>query len=117
MRGKSICYWHDPEHATEAAEARRLGGLHRRKVTSLAAIYDFAGLRTLEGAQRLLETAVLETLALENSIPRNRVLIAAAQAAPRLVETAELVERLDALEIAAGLRPRDEREAAQASPP
>jgi hypothetical protein len=90
MRGQSHCYWHDPSRLEEAADARRLGGLHRRKATSVATVYDFAGLRTVEGAQRLLETAALETFALDNSIARNRALIAAAQTAPQLIEDAEL---------------------------
>ncbi len=90
MRGQSHCYWHDPSRLEEAADARRLGGLHQRKATSLAAVYDFAGLRTVEGAQRLLETAALETFALTNSTARNRALIAAAKTAPKLIENAEL---------------------------
>ncbi len=89
MRGQSHCYWHDPSRLEEAAEARRLGGLHRRKATSVAAVYDFAGLRTVEGAQRLLETVALDTLSLDNSLARNRALIAAARVAPKLIETAE----------------------------
>jgi len=90
MRGQSHCYWHDPSRLEEATEARRLGGLHQRKATSLAAVYDFAGLRTVEGAQRLLETAALETFALNNSTARNRALIAAAKTAETLIENAEL---------------------------
>ncbi len=89
MRGQSHCYWHDPARLEEAADARRLGGLHRRRATSVATVYDFAGLRTVEGAQRLLETAALETFALDNSIARNRALIAAARMAPKLIESAE----------------------------
>jgi hypothetical protein len=89
MRGQTHCYWHDPSRVEEAAEARRLGGLHRRKATNVAAVYDFVGLRTVEGAQRLLETVALDTLSLDNSIARNRALIAAAQMAPKLIETAE----------------------------
>jgi len=89
MRGQDHCYWHEPTRLEAAAEARRLGGLHRRKTTSVAAVYDFAGLRTVEGAQRLLETAALETFALDNSIARNRALITAAKTAPRLIESAE----------------------------
>ncbi len=99
-RGKALCYWHDPDTADEAAEARRLGGLHRRRAKAVAALYDFAGLRTIEGSQRLLETAAVETMALANSVPRNRTLIAAAQAAPRLIETAELAGRIGAIEAA-----------------
>ena len=89
MRGQDRCYWHDPARLEETDDARRLGGLHRRKATSVAAVYDFAGLRTVEGAQRLLETAALETFALDNSIARNRALIAAAKMAPQLIEDAE----------------------------
>lgn len=89
MRGQDRCYWHDPARVEEAGDARRLGGLHRRKATSVAAVYDFAGLRTVEGAQRLLETATVETFALDNSIARNRALIAAAKTAEQLIEEAE----------------------------
>jgi hypothetical protein len=100
LRGRTLCYWHDPDSAEEAAEARRIGGLHRRKAKSLATIFDFSGLRSIEDAQRLLETAALETLALENSIPRNRTLISAAAGAGKLIEVGELEARLAALEAA-----------------
>ena len=56
-----FCFWHSPETAEEAAEARRLGGLHRRKKKAVASIYDFRGLRTIEDNQALLETAAVET--------------------------------------------------------
>ena len=91
LRGKAVCYWHDPDKAEEAADSRRIGGLHRRKAKSVATIYDFSGLRTVESAQRLLETAAIETLALENSIARNRALISAA--AP-LADGAQWFEKL-----------------------
>jgi hypothetical protein len=102
LRGKSVCYWHDPDKAEEAAESRRIGGLHRRKAKSVATIYDFSGLRTVESAQRLLETAAIETLALENSIQRNRTLISAAAGAGKLIEAGDLDARLTAVEAAVG---------------
>ena len=102
LRGKTICYWHDPDKAEEAAEYRRIGGLHRRKAKSVATIYDFSGLRTVESAQRLLETAAIETLALENSIARNRTLISAAAGAGKLIEAADIDARLAAVEAAVG---------------
>jgi len=112
LRGKAVCYWHDPDKADEAAEARRIGGLHRRKAKSVATIYDFSGLRSVESAQRLLETAALETLALENSIQRNRTLISAAAGAGRLIEAGDLEERLATLEAAVGSKERaDESDA------
>ena len=102
LRGKSVCYWHDPDKAEEAAESRRIGGLHRRKAKSVATIYDFSGLRTVESAQRLLETAAIETLALENSIARNRALISAAAGAGKLIEAGDLADRLSAVAAAVG---------------
>jgi type I site-specific restriction endonuclease len=69
---------------------------------SVATIYDFSGLRTVESAQRLLETAAIETLALENSIARNRALISAAAGAGKLIEAGDLADRLSAVEAAVG---------------
>jgi hypothetical protein len=112
LRGKTVCYWHDPEKAEEAAEARRIGGMHRRKAKSVATIYDFAGLRTVESAQRLLEIAAIETLALENSIARNRALISAAAGAGKLIEAGDLEERLTAVEAAVGPKAHADGDAA-----
>jgi hypothetical protein len=112
LRGKVLCYWHDPDKAEEAAESRRIGGLHRRKAKSIATIYDFAGLRTVESAQRLLETAAIETLALENSIARNRTLISAAAGAGKLIEAGDLDARLTAVEAAVGSKSGSEDDAA-----
>jgi hypothetical protein len=111
LRGKSVCYWHDPDKADEAAEARRIGGMHRRKAKSVATIYDFSGLRSIESAQRLLETAAIETLALENSIQRNRTLISAASGAGKLIEAGDLEARLAAVEAVVGPRASSENDA------
>jgi hypothetical protein len=111
LRGKAVCYWHDPDKAEEAAESRRIGGLHRRKAKSVATICDFSGLRTVESAQRLLETAAIETLALENSIQRNRTLISAASGAGKLIEAGDLDARLSAVEAVVGPKARSEEDA------
>jgi hypothetical protein len=105
-RGESFCFWHAPDTAEEAAEARRLGGLHRRKKKTVATIYGFIGLRTVEDNQALLETAVTETFALENSIARNRTLIAAATTGAKLVEVGGHEERIAALESITAARRR-----------
>jgi hypothetical protein len=98
LRDQAFCFWHAPETAEEASEARRLGGLHRRKKKTVASIYDFRGLRTIEDHQALLETAATETLALENSISRNRTIAYIAAAGAKLLEAGELEERLRAVE-------------------
>src|SRR5450759_4104426 len=74
LRGESFCFWHSPDTADELTEARRMGGLHRRKKRTVATIYGFGGLRTIEDNQALLETIAVETLGLENTIARNRAL-------------------------------------------
>ena len=100
MRDEPFCFWHSPETTEEAAEARRLGGLHRRKKKTVGAVYGFQGLRTIEDLQLLLETAAIETLALENSIPRNRAIAAYAAIGAKLIEVGDHEERLFALESA-----------------
>jgi len=98
LRDGPCCFWHAPEKEEEAAEARRLGGLRRRREKTVSGAYDFAGLGSIEAIRRILEIATIDVLGLENSIARARVLIAAVLAAAKLLETGELEERLAALE-------------------
>ena len=105
MRDEPFCFWHAPETAEEAAEARRLGGLHRRKKKTVASIYGVGGLRTIDDLQGLLETAAIETMALENTISRNRAIAGMVAIGAKLIETGELEERIAALELATGAVP------------
>ena len=89
---------HSPEHAEEMAEARRLGGLRRRREVAVSGAYDFVGLESVPDIRRILEVAVLDTLGLENSIARARTLAYLAMTAIKLLETGELEERLASLE-------------------
>lgn len=107
MRDEPFCFWHAPETAEDAAEARRLGGLHRRKKRTVSAIYGFGGLRTPDDQLALLETTVIETMALENSIARNRAVANMVSIASRLREASELEERIEALELATASSQRD----------
>ncbi|MGE0227608.1 MAG: hypothetical protein AB7I38_02635 [Dehalococcoidia bacterium] len=100
LRDALYCFWHDPGHATEAAEARRLGGLRRRRESTLAGAFDFDGLGSTQELRRLLEVAAYDLLGLENSIARARALTSIVQVGARLLETGELEERLAALEAA-----------------
>jgi len=104
LRGERYCLFHSPEHEEEAAEARRLGGLRRRREKTLVGAYDLEGLRSLGAVQRLLEIATLDALALENSVARVRALTYIAQTALKCLEVGELEERLEALEAALGPR-------------
>ena len=98
LRDSDFCFWHSPEHAAEAAEARRLGGLRRRREKAVSGVYDFEGLADVAQVQRLLEIACLDTLSLENSVARSRTLAYLAQVALKALEVGELAERIEALE-------------------
>ena len=98
MQDEEFCFWHSPEHAEEAAEARRLGGLRRRKERITEGAYDFEGLESVTQIRRLLEVAAVDTLALENSVARSRTLAYLSQVALKALEVGELEERVRALE-------------------
>ena len=96
------CFWHSPECAEDVAEARRLGGLRRRREVAVSGAYEVNGLETVGDLRRLLVIASLDTLGLKNSIARARTLGYLVGVAGKLLETGELEERLAALEAAHG---------------
>ena len=57
---RPYCFSHDPERAADAAEARRMGGMRRRKEGTIAVAYDLL--------------VVTDGVGLDNGIPRLRVL-------------------------------------------
>lgn len=95
MHESTFCFWHSPDHAEEAAAARKLGGQRRRRESTLVGAYELGPLDTVAGIRRLLEIAVLDALGMENGVARVRLLIAAAQALSRLLETGDLEELVE----------------------
>ena len=87
-----------PEHAQEVQEARKLGGLRRRREATLTGAYDFEGLDTVAGIRRLIQVAAIDTLGMENGISRNRLLAYLAQVAFKGLEVGDMEERIMALE-------------------
>ncbi len=98
LRDGDFCLMHSPEHAQEVQEARRLGGLRRKREATLSGAYDFEGLETVSGIRRLVEVAVMDTLGMENSMARSRTLAYLAQVALRTLEVGELEKRIAVLE-------------------
>jgi hypothetical protein len=98
LKDGPYCWAHSPEHAEEAHEARRLGGLRKRKEATISAAYDFQGLETVADIRRLLEIAATDTLSMDNSIPRNRMLVSLVQVALHTLEVGDLEQRIAALE-------------------
>ena len=105
MRDSDHCFWHSPDHTEEAAEARRLGGLRRRRERAVAGAYDVGALDTVGAIRRVIEIVTLDALGMEStSVARGRLLIAAMQTATKLLEAGEMEERLAAVEAALGPR-------------
>jgi len=111
QRERPYCFAHDPERAAEAAEARKLGGLRRRKEGTIAVAYDLPGLDSVAGIRRLLDIVVTDGVGMDNGIPRLRVLISTATAATNLLKVGELEERLAAVEAAVGQERSDDNAA------
>lgn len=93
-----FCLMHSPEHTKEVQEARRIGGLHRKREATLSTAFDFTGLETVDGIRRLLEIAATDALGMENSPARSRMLVYIALAALRTLEVGVFEERLSVLE-------------------
>ena len=104
LQGEEFCFWHHPDHAEDAEQARRLGGQRRRREKTLEGAYSLESLDSVAGLRRLLDIVVLDTVGLENSVARNRALLAAILAGARLLEVGEMDERLAAVEAALGPR-------------
>jgi hypothetical protein len=104
-----FCFWHDPQHTQEAAEARRLGGLRRRRESTVLSAYEFGGIDSI--IERYLEVGLLDLVSLENSVARSRAFFAGVMTAAKLMEVGDLEERMSVLEVAQGLdhRPKGRR--------
>ncbi len=107
LRDGAHCRMHSPEHADEVAQARRLGGIRRRREVAVAGAYDIDSLRTTDDVLRVLEVAVLDTLAQENSTARSRTLGYLMWITLKAYEAGEIEERLASLE--AVMLPRQRR--------
>ena len=105
MRNADYCFMHNPETEEEAADARRLGGVRRKREKTLAGAYDFDGYDGPESICRILDIATFDALALDNSLARSRTLITAGMAAAKLLETGDLQARIELLEAALRSRP------------
>lgn len=99
-----FCFFHDPEREAEAVEARRLGGLRRKRESTLQGAYEVTGVATLDDLLGLLKVVTFDALSLENSIARGRLLLGVVQTGAKLLEVGEQEERLAAIEAALGPR-------------
>jgi hypothetical protein len=93
-----FCWVHSPERVKEAQEARRLGGMRRKRESTISSAYQFESLTSVEGIRRIVEVAVYDTLAQENSLARSRTLAYLAQVALHTLQVGDIETRIAALE-------------------
>ena len=98
VRDSEFCIMHSPEHVKEIQEARRLGGLRRKRESTISNAFQFDSLNSVIEIRRIIEVAVFDTLAMENSIARNRTLAYLAQVALHTLEVGDFETRIAALE-------------------
>ena len=108
MRGQPFCFWHHPDHRADAAEARRLGGLRRRREKTLEGAYDLhEGFRSVDGILRFVEIAALDLLGLDTSVARSNAMFRGALVAAKLLEVGDLAQRLATVEATLAARQPD----------
>lgn len=93
-----LCWVHDPENAEAAQEARRLGGVRRKRESTLAGAYEFEGILAPGGLARFIDIAAWDVLSLDGGVAKIRAMVAVAQAAEKVIHGQELEERVAALE-------------------
>jgi hypothetical protein len=98
LKDGQFCWVHSPERIKEVQEARRLGGLRLKRESTISSAYQFESLTSVDGIRRIVEIALLDTLAMENSVSRNRTLAYLVQVALHTLELGNLEERIAALE-------------------
>ena len=108
MRDQPFCFWHHPDHRAEAAEARRLGGLRRRREKTLEGAYDLReGFRSVDGIFRFVEIGAIDLLGLDTSVARSNAMFRGALVAAKLLEVGDLAQRIAVLEAASATRQPD----------
>jgi hypothetical protein len=98
IKGTRLCFTHSPETRAAQAAARKLGGY--RSATPHAGNVETipAQIETIQDARALLAYIKDELLAMDNSIPRARVLLVLHDSFIKSLEIGELEARIAALE-------------------
>lgn len=104
LKEERWCLMHHPDHAEGVAEARRLGGMRRKKEAMTNVIFDLdAPPGTVEGSRRLLELAVQDALGMDDREKRSKLLVQVGRASNDLVRLQQ-EGRLEVLESVLGVR-------------
>ncbi len=100
LKGSKFCFTHSPEVGAARALAHRKGGQRRRVLHAGNPETIPASVRTIDDVLKVLDYALAESMPLENSIQRGRLIVAIAGAFIEAIKTGELESRLAAIEAA-----------------
>jgi hypothetical protein len=98
LKGSSYCFNHAPAAAAQRAAARKRGGEARHNPSAGDPGAIPAQINSVQDARRILDFVKDELLVLDNTIARNRALIALHDSIAKSIEIGELEERIAALE-------------------
>ncbi len=104
-----FCFTHDATKGKERAIARRNGGLKR--ITPSVADKSLVPkeTRSITDVMTILDYALQESLVLQNSIQRGRLLVSIAHGYIEALKVGEMEQRLEAVETALSLRKEEKK--------
>ncbi len=107
--GTGFCFTHDATKGKERAIARRNGGLKR--ITPSVADKSLVPkeTRTITDVMTILDYALQESLVLQNSIQRGRLLVSIAHGYIEALKVGEMEQRMEAVETALSLRKEEKK--------
>ena len=95
-----FCFMHDETKGKEKAMARRNGGLATKKPHFADASVLPSSIRKIEDVLIVLDYALQESIGLDNSIQRGRLIVSIAHGFIEALKVGELEQRLEAVEVA-----------------
>ncbi len=99
-----FCFTHDATKGKERAIARRNGGLRRITPHVADASLVPKETRTIADVMTILDYALQESLVLQNSIQRGRLLVSIAHGYIEALKVGEMEQRLEAVEMILKMR-------------
>jgi hypothetical protein len=106
-----FCFMHDDDRSKERALARRAGGLATKKPHFADAELLPDSIRKIDDVFAVLNYTLRETVGLDNSIPRGRLLVSIVHGFIEAFKVGEIENRLEAVEVVLKIRKREQKAA------
>ncbi len=105
----AFCFMHDATKGNQRAIARRNGGLATKKPHFADISLLPSTIRNIESVLIVLDYALKESVGLDNSIQRGRLLVSIAHGFIEALKVGEMEQRLEAVENALSLRKEEKK--------